>query len=105
MTDNYIYPLSFTPQLRNYIWGGRNLERLYGSALPPDVTAESWEISGHPTVSTVIDNGPLLTEGTLVVEIQQTSDLTYRVYDWGRLDSDGKTRPLHVDKALEVINF
>jgi len=46
-----------------------------------------------------------LLQGTLVAEIQQNSDVTYRVYDWGRLGTDGKPRPLHVDKALAVINF
>ncbi len=40
--------------------------------------------------------------GVLVYEIQQSSDITYRFYDWGRMGLDGKPRPLHVDKALEV---
>lgn len=43
--------------------------------------------------------------GVLIVEIQQNSDVTYRVYDWNRLGQDGKSRPLHVDQAMEVINF
>ncbi len=225
-----LYPLTFTPVLRDYIWGGRNLEKLYGRPLPPGRTAESWEISGHPTASTTVDAGPLrgrslpdvlaelgadlvgthagwalernkfpllvklldaekrlsvqvhptddyalvhengelgktemwyvlharpgaqlilglrpgvtpeafrqaiadntletwlhhlpvkagdavfvpagtvhaILEGVVVTEIQQNSDTTYRIYDWGRVGADGKPRPLHVDKALEVINF
>lgn len=40
--------------------------------------------------------------GCLICEIQQNSNLTYRVYDYGRLDKNGKARELHVDKALEV---
>ncbi len=225
-----IYPLTFTPQLRDYIWGGRNLEKLYHRELPPGNIAESWEISGHPTAATVVERGvwagqslpqvllalgeklvgtraqwalkrhkfPLLVKlldanrnlsvqvhprdeyalahengelgktemwyvlhaepgaqvifgvkkgvtpdsfrraienntletqlhylpvkagdaifveagsvhallkGTVVAEIQQNSDVTYRVYDWGRLGADGKPRPLHVRQALEVINF
>lgn len=44
-------------------------------------------------------------EGLILAEIQQNSDTTYRVYDWNRLGVDGKPRPLHVDKALDVINF
>jgi mannose-6-phosphate isomerase len=225
-----LYPLTFTPALRDYIWGGRNLEKLYGRPLPPGRTAESWEISGHPTAPTAVDAGPLrgqtlpavlatlgvdlvgthaawalerdkfplliklldaekrlsvqvhptddyalghengelgktemwyvlharpgaqlilglrhsvtpkafdqaiaenkletclhhlpvkagdaifvpagtvhsLLEGIVVAEIQQNSDTTYRVYDWGRVGKDGKPRPLHVHKALEVINF
>ncbi len=41
-------------------------------------------------------------KGILVAEIQQSSDVTYRVYDYGRLGQDGKPRQLHVKKALDV---
>ncbi len=44
-------------------------------------------------------------EGIIAVEVQQTSDMTYRVYDWGRLGADGKPRPLHIEKSLAVIDF
>ncbi len=224
-----IYPLTFDPVFRDYIWGGRNLETLFGRKLPPGIVAESWEISGHPSSPTRVNVGPLagltlpqvqerlgerlvgtrsgwatargrfpllvklldanqplsvqvhppddyalahegdlgktemwyvlhaqagaeliyglarettprefraaidsgrlesllhrlpvavgdvifiptgtlhaLLEGIVVAEIQQNSDTTYRVYDWGRVGADGKPRPLHVDKALEVIDF
>jgi mannose-6-phosphate isomerase len=225
-----IYPLTFAPVFRDYIWGGRNLEALYGRALPPGIVAESWEISGHPSSPTVVDDGewrgtplprlleilgsdlvgarswemlarakfPLLVKlldaqqdlsvqvhpadayaianeggelgktemwyvlharpgaeliyglaqgvtprsfsaaiaggtletqlhrvpiqagdaiyvpagtvhallaGAVVAEIQQNSDTTYRVYDWNRLGADGKPRPLHVEKAMQVINW
>ncbi len=225
-----LYPLTFTPALRDYIWGGRNLEKLYGRRLPPGPSAESWEISGHPNAPTAVDAGPLagqslpavleayqadlvgtrggwalergkfplliklldaekrlsvqvhptddfalahengelgktemwfilqarpgaqlilglrpnitpaafrqaiadnaleaclhhlpvqagdavflpsgtvhaMLEGIVAAEIQQNSDTTYRVYDWGRVGSDGQPRPLHVEKALAVINF
>ncbi len=40
--------------------------------------------------------------GLIIAEIQQSSDATYRVYDWGRMGIDGKPRPLHVEKALDV---
>ncbi|MGI6538533.1 MAG: type I phosphomannose isomerase catalytic subunit [Caldicoprobacterales bacterium] len=43
--------------------------------------------------------------GILLYEIQQNSDATYRVYDWNRKDSDGKKRELHIDKAIDVIDF
>jgi mannose-6-phosphate isomerase len=43
--------------------------------------------------------------GLLIAEIQQNSNTTYRVYDWGRVGADGQARPLHVDKALDVIDF
>jgi mannose-6-phosphate isomerase len=41
----------------------------------------------------------------LLFEIQQTSDLTYRMFDWGRVDATGKSRPLHVEDALACTNF
>ena len=40
--------------------------------------------------------------GALVTEIQESSNLTYRLYDYDRVDKTGKKRPLHVDKALAV---
>jgi mannose-6-phosphate isomerase len=228
--NNHIYPLTFTPVFRDYIWGGRNLETKLGRVLPPGIIAESWDISGHPSSPTPVDYGPLagqtlpavldllgedlvgqraqamlargkfplliklldanqplsvqvhpadayaqahengelgktemwyilaaepgayliyglkpgvtpasfrraleagqletclhqtmvqpgdtifvpsgtvhaLMQGLIVAEIQQTSDTTYRVYDWNRQGADGQPRPLHIDKALEVINF
>lgn len=43
--------------------------------------------------------------GALVAEIQESSNLTYRLYDYDRVDKDGKKRPLHLDKALIVANL
>ena len=229
MSHRLLYPLTFTPVLKDYIWGGRTLERL-GRVLPPGIVAESWEISGHKNGPTLVDNGPFagrslpavhdelgldligrfnrwsqergkfpllvklldanrplsvqvhpndayalthegnelgktemwvvlharpdarlilgvtkgttrklfrqaieegrlepymhvvpvkagdhiclpagslhaLMDGLLIAEILQNSDTTYRVYDWNRVGADGRPRPLHIDKALEVINF
>lgn len=42
-------------------------------------------------------------KGTLICEIQQNSNLTYRVYDWDRIGKDGKPRELHIQKAIDVI--
>ena len=229
MATSSLYPLTFRPVLKDYIWGGRNLER-FGRKLPQGITAESWEIAGHKNGTTRVENGryagKLLTEvqtelgldligsncawaqerdkfplliklldatrplsvqvhpdddyalkhegnelgktemwvvlhaepgaelilgvksgttrqairqaildgklepflhtipvktgdhlcvpagslhaimdGLIIAEIQQNSDTTYRVYDWNRVGADGKPRPLHVEKALDVINF
>jgi len=41
-------------------------------------------------------------KGIMIAEIQESSNVTYRVYDYGRVGADGKPRELHVDKALEV---
>lgn len=43
--------------------------------------------------------------GVLLAEIQQTSDITYRIYDWDRVDDQGNPRALHTDLAMEAINF
>jgi mannose-6-phosphate isomerase len=43
--------------------------------------------------------------GVLLLEVQQSCDITYRVYDWNRVDEQGRTRELHVEKALQVIDF
>lgn len=230
MRSSIIYPLLFEPVLKDYIWGGRNLERLFGRSLPEGITAESWEIAGHEDGTTRVKNGhfagmsltavqeelgldlighnnawaydrdkfPLLVKlldanrplsvqvhpddkyalvhegnelgktemwvvldaspdaalilglqpgttpelfrkgiaegnleqylhklpiatgdaicvpagtvhailaGAIIAEIQQNSNTTYRVYDWNRVGKDGEPRPLHVDKALDVIDF
>jgi len=43
--------------------------------------------------------------GCLLLEVQQNSNTTYRVYDWGRVGTDGKPRALHVEQALSVIHW
>ncbi len=229
---NNLYPLTFTPVLKEYIWGGRNFETRLGRIIPSDmdVVAECWEIAGHKDGTSTINNGtyagqlltavhaelgldligtrstwaqerdkfPLLIklldanrelsvqvhpqddyalahegnelgktemwvivhaepdakiilgvkdgttkaafrqaiadgnleqylhflpvktgdhvcvpagsmhailDGIMIAEIQQNSNTTYRVYDWNRVGKDGQPRPLHVDKAMDVINF
>ena len=223
-------PLTFAPRLKHYLWGGRRLEELFGRWLPHGVTAESWEVSGHPAEPSVVVDGPLagralpdlvaeygvellgrrgaaaaergtfpllvklldashalsvqvhpddawaaahrtgeagkdemwlilhaepgagiihglapgvdraafrravaegrvqdalnrvavhpgdsvmvpagtvhgILSGVVLLEVQQTSDTTYRIHDWDRLGPDGRPRELHLDKALEVIDF
>ncbi len=226
----FTYPLTFVPEFRQYLWGGRRLASIFHRPLPDGDVAESWEISGHPDSPTAVASGPYkgqtlqslvgtlglslvgtnarrmferhrfpllvklldahqrlslqvhpddayaqeheqgelgktemwyvlyaepgaqlihglvpgttrqelqraltnggttcllrhvtihagdtvyvpsgtvhaLLEGTVVAEIQQTSDATYRVHDWGRVDADGNPRELHVAKALDVIAY
>ena len=223
-------PLTFTPRLKDYLWGGDRLVRLLGRDLPDGVIAESWEISGYPGAASVVDGGPLkgrdlpglvadygvdlvgrrgqwavergmfplliklldashalsvqvhpddeyaaahhpgelgktemwyilhaepgariilglragmdraalgravaegrlqdclnrvavrpgdsvlvpagtvhgILSGIVLVEVQQSSDRTYRIHDWGRVGPDGAPRPLHIDRALDVIDF
>ena len=53
-----------------------------------------------------IESGTLhaIGEGILIAEIQQNSNVTYRVYDYGRVGADGKPRQLHVEQAIKVTN-
>lgn len=44
-------------------------------------------------------------KGALIAEIQESSNLTYRLYDYGRLGKDGKPRPLHIEKSLDVASL
>lgn len=55
----------------------------------------------------MLDTGTIhaLGAGIVIAEIQQTSDITYRVYDFDRKDANGNTRELHIDLALEALNY
>ena len=55
----------------------------------------------------MLDTGTIhaIGAGIVIAEIQQTSDITYRVYDFDRLDANGKTRELHIDLPLEALNY
>jgi mannose-6-phosphate isomerase len=44
-------------------------------------------------------------ENTVILEVEQNSDMTYRLNDWGRVGNDGVPRPLHIDKGMDVIDF
>jgi mannose-6-phosphate isomerase len=46
-----------------------------------------------------------LGDGLLVAEVQQSSDTTFRLFDWNRVDSNGKARELHIDQALDVTDY
>lgn len=62
-------------------------------------------VHGGETVFLPAGTVHALGKGILVAEIQQNSDLTYRVYDWDRAGLDGRPRPLHLSRALDVIDF
>jgi mannose-6-phosphate isomerase len=46
-----------------------------------------------------------LGDGLVIAEIQQASNTTFRLFDWTRVDRDGKPRPLHIEQSLDTINF
>jgi mannose-6-phosphate isomerase len=96
-----------------------NAEVLLG--LKPDVTAEKFKNAiADGTAESLLQHVPVregevifvpartahtIGAGLTICEIQEYSDLTYRVYDYNRRDANGKSRELHIDKALEVLRF
>lgn len=60
-----------------------------------------------PGDSLLVESGRIhaIDAGNLILEIQQNSDTTYRVYDWGRVGLDGRPRELHVENSLRCIDF
>lgn len=221
--DKNVYPMTFKPVYKDYIWGGTRIPEMFNRDVPPGIYAESWEISDRDDGMSIIDNGPLkgktlravlrndprtilgskvagtsfplliklidakkklsvqvhpddetaaefggeaktemwyllggntaqvycglkedvtrdsflqavedgtcgetlrtlkvkkddvvfvrggrvhaIDEGCLILEIQQNSNTTYRIYDWGRMGNDGKPRELHIEQAVNVIDW
>ena len=65
----------------------------------------SFEVQAGDSVFIPAGTVHAIGEGILLAEVQQSSDLTFRLYDWGRVDADGKPRPLHIEQALACIDF
>lgn len=87
-------------------------EKITRSAFKKAITNKSIESLCHRVKSKagdsiLVESGRLhaIDSGNLILEIQQNSDTTYRVYDWGRLGINNKPRELHIDKSLKCINF
>lgn len=61
----------------------------------------------QPGDSVLVESGTVhaIDAGNLILEVQENSDTTYRVYDWGRVGLDGKPRKLHVEESMESIDF
>jgi len=74
---------------------GQSLEDFF---VPHSVGAEDTFYVPAGTPHTI---GP----GMVLCEVQEYSDVTYRVYDYGRVDPNGRPRELHIEKAMEVMNF
>lgn len=80
MSDR-IYPLTFRPVFKDYIWGGRNLAR-FGRDLPPGRVAESWEIAAHEDGTTLVENGRFAGQSLLAVQEELGLDLIGRNNRW-----------------------
>lgn len=66
---------------------------------------ERWSVHGGDAFFVPAGTPHTIGPGMILCEVQEYSDLTYRVYDYERLDASGKPRELHVEKALAVLNF
>jgi len=89
--------------------------------MKPDVTLESFKRAiADGTAESCLERVPMrpgevvfvpagtahtIGPGLVLCEIQEHSDLTYRVYDYNRRDANGRARPLHIERALDVIRF
>ncbi len=66
---------------------------------------ESWPVRAGDTFFVPAGTPHTIGPGMVLCEVQEYSDLTYRVYDYARVDASGRPRELHIEKALEVMNF
>lgn len=70
-----------------------------------DIPSTLHQIRPSPGETYAIPPGTIhaLGSGVVVLEVQQSSDATFRLYDWGRVGSDGKPRPLHIEAGLACL--
>lgn len=59
MATHRLYPLTFDPIFKDYVWGGRNLAEKLGRSIPDGIVAESWDVAAHPNGSSVVNRGTL----------------------------------------------
>lgn len=81
--------------------------QLLESMQTPEVENQLQVFNAEPGDAYFISSGTIhaIGGGNLLLEIQQNSDTTFRVSDWGRVDANGIPREIHVEQALESINF
>lgn len=86
---------------------GVTREQFESALLMGDLESLVHKISVGAGDALVVPSGRLhaIGKGNVILEIQQNSDTTYRVYDWGRAGLDGMPRPLHVEESLQSIDF
>ncbi|MEA1997291.1 MAG: type I phosphomannose isomerase catalytic subunit [Gemmatimonadota bacterium] len=90
-----LVPGTSPEELRQGLETGRDLEKIL----------RSFEVAAGDFIFMPTGVVHAIGEGTIVLEIEQNSDMTYRLHDWGRLGDDGKPRPTHIDKGMDVIDF
>jgi mannose-6-phosphate isomerase len=103
-----------------YFLEGDGSSQVYCGLKPGIGKAEFLQAMGNKTFAEILQSVPAqkgeavfvpggrihaIGAGCLLLEIQQNSNTTYRIYDWDRTDAAGKSRELHIDKALQVIDW
>ena len=112
--------LAGEPKTENWYFGKTDAGAAVYAGLKPGVTRASFEQAiAAGTVDQCLERLPVregdsllihsgtmhaIDAGNVILEIQQNSDTTYRVYDWGRLGLDGQPRTLHVRESLESLS-
>jgi mannose-6-phosphate isomerase len=86
---------------------GVGRERFEAAVRSGDVEPLLHRFEPRPGDCVLIEAGTVhaIGAGVLLVEVQQTSDATFRIFDWNRKGADGKPRELHIDKAMRAIDF
>lgn len=64
-----------------------------------------WPVSAGDVIAIPAGTVHAMKKGTIVAEIQENSDITYRLYDYDRIGNDGLRRPIQLEKALRVLNY
>ncbi len=78
-------------------------DSIAGNLFNPELYLNKIELSGGDFIWIPAGTVHALSGGIKILEIQQDSNITYRLYDYGRLGKDGKPRPLHIKEAIECI--
>lgn len=103
----YVLDAEQESQLFVGLFPGVTRERMHAAVMQGDADKLMRALPVESGDSVFVASGVVhaIGAGILLAEIQQNSDITYRLYDWNRKDDQGNPRHLHVEKALEVINF
>ena len=107
-TENW-YVFSATPQAGLFIGLKKGVDKKVFTQALNQNRAEEYchRVSSEDGDSVLVRSGRIhaIDAGNLILEIQQNSDTTYRVFDWQRVGLDGKPRDLHIEQSLRCIDF
>jgi mannose-6-phosphate isomerase len=103
------YFLEATPEAKIYagLRRGVTREKFEKAIGTPDLAGMLYDLHPQQSEAMFLPSGRVhaIGAGNVILEIQQSSDTTYRVDDWGRVDENGRPRALHREQALEAIRF